>query len=56
MLHGEDGEGGEAGEDLVVQLAEAHGGIGARAGGDDPALGVLPERLAPGPLVLDQDV
>jgi hypothetical protein len=42
VLRGEFGEGGAAVEDLLSELPEARDGVGARGGGDDPALGVLP--------------
>ncbi len=53
---GEVGEVGAAGEDLVAEVGEARGGVGARGGGDDAAVGILPGGLAAGALVLDQDV
>lgn len=56
MARGEVGEVGLAGEDLVAEVEEARGGVGARGGGDDAAVGVLPGGLAAGTLVLDEDV
>ena len=56
MARGEVGEVGLAGEDLVAEVKEARGGVGARGGGDDTAVGVLPGGLAAGTLVLDEDV
>ena len=47
MLCGEVGEGGATDEDLVAEVAKARGDIGARGGGEDPALGLLPGCLAP---------
>lgn len=56
VARGEIGEVGLAGEDLVAEVEEARGGVGARGGGDDAAVGVLPGGLAAGSLVLDEDV
>lgn len=56
MARGEVGEVGLAGEDLVAEVEEARGGVGAGGGGDDAAVGVLPGGLAAGALVLDEDV
>jgi len=56
VARGEVGEVGLAGEDLVAEVEEARGGVGAGGGGDDAAVGVLPGGLAAGALVLDEDV
>ena len=56
VARGEVGEVGLASEDLVAEVEEARGGVGAGGGGDDAAVGVLPGGLAAGALVLDEDV
>jgi len=37
-----------------AEVEEAHGDVGARGGGDDAAVGVLPGGLVAGTLVLDE--